>query len=98
MTARCSPDGDAIRAAPLAPRGMVGVHARHQQARVGSPVRTTSNFNLNADGGRMTHHQERYSMRSADHWETEAKRWVAWARAAGHDAYWYYREAFFGIL
>ena len=31
-------------------------------------------------------------MKAADHWETEAHRWVAWARAAGHDAYWYYHR------
>jgi SAM-dependent methyltransferase len=37
-------------------------------------------------------------MRAAEHWEAEAKRWVAWARAAGHDAYWYYRDAFFALL
>ena len=31
-------------------------------------------------------------MKAADHWETEAHRWVAWARAAGHGAYWYYHR------
>src|SRR5919197_2607239 len=37
-------------------------------------------------------------MKAAEHWGAEAKRWVAWARAAGHDAYWYYRDAFFSLL
>jgi SAM-dependent methyltransferase len=34
----------------------------------------------------------------AEHWEAEAARWAAWARAAGHDAYWYYRDAFFALV
>ena len=37
-------------------------------------------------------------MRSAEHWEAEAHRWAAWARAPHHDAYWYYRDAFFELL
>lgn len=28
-------------------------------------------------------------------WETEARNWIAWARAPSHDAYWYYRDFFF---
>ena len=28
-------------------------------------------------------------------WELEAGSWIAWARAPGHDAYWYYRDSFF---
>ena len=28
-------------------------------------------------------------------WESEASNWIAWARAPGHDAYWYYRDSFF---
>jgi SAM-dependent methyltransferase len=28
-------------------------------------------------------------------WEREAENWVLWARAAGHDAYWYYAPSFF---
>lgn len=28
-------------------------------------------------------------------WESEARNWIAWARRPGHDAYWYYRDAFF---
>ncbi len=28
-------------------------------------------------------------------WESEAANWVRWARTPGHDAYWYYRDAFF---
>jgi SAM-dependent methyltransferase len=33
------------------------------------------------------------------HWEAEAESWVQWARTPGHDAYWYYRDAFFdGIV
>lgn len=28
-------------------------------------------------------------------WETEAPNWIAWARAPGHDSYWYYRDSFF---
>jgi SAM-dependent methyltransferase len=28
-------------------------------------------------------------------WEPEAANWITWARAPGHDAYWYYRDSFF---
>jgi SAM-dependent methyltransferase len=28
-------------------------------------------------------------------WEREADNWIAWVRRPGHDAYWYYRDAFF---
>lgn len=31
---------------------------------------------------------------SADHWEANAARWIAWVREPNHDAYWYYRDAF----
>jgi SAM-dependent methyltransferase len=31
-------------------------------------------------------------------WEPEAGNWVRWARTPGHDAYWYYRDAFFQML
>jgi SAM-dependent methyltransferase len=31
-------------------------------------------------------------------WEPEAENWVRWARTPGHDAYWYYRDAFFELL
>lgn len=37
-------------------------------------------------------------MSPAGEWEPEAENWVAWARAPGHDAYWYYRESFFDHL
>jgi SAM-dependent methyltransferase len=37
-------------------------------------------------------------VRAADHWEEEAARWIAWARAPGHDAYWYYRDDFFALV
>ena len=37
-------------------------------------------------------------MGSVEHWEAEAARWAAWARTPGHDAYWYYREAFFALV
>jgi hypothetical protein len=37
-------------------------------------------------------------MTSAEHWEAEAHRWAAWARAPWHDAYWYYRDAFFALV
>lgn len=37
-------------------------------------------------------------MRSAEHWEAEAHRWAAWARAPNQDAYWYYRDAFFALV
>jgi 2-polyprenyl-3-methyl-5-hydroxy-6-metoxy-1,4-benzoquinol methylase len=30
----------------------------------------------------------------ARHWEQVASDWTAWAREPGHDAYWYYRDAF----
>lgn len=32
------------------------------------------------------------------HWDAQAERWVRWAREPGHDAYWYYRDAFFDEL
>lgn len=35
---------------------------------------------------------------AAEHWKTEATRWATWARAAGHDAYWYHRDAFFALV
>jgi ubiquinone/menaquinone biosynthesis C-methylase UbiE len=28
-------------------------------------------------------------------WESEAENWLRWARTPGHDAYWYFRDAFF---
>ncbi len=28
----------------------------------------------------------------------EAENWVRWARTPGHDAYWYYRDAFFDLI
>jgi SAM-dependent methyltransferase len=31
----------------------------------------------------------------AGEWESEAQNWLRWARTPGHDAYWYYRDAFF---
>lgn len=31
-------------------------------------------------------------------WEEEAENWVRWARAPGHDAYWFYRDTFFDRL
>ncbi|HTZ10193.1 MAG TPA: class I SAM-dependent methyltransferase [Acidimicrobiales bacterium] len=31
-------------------------------------------------------------------WEAEAEHWVRWARTPGHDAYWYYRDAFFAAV
>jgi SAM-dependent methyltransferase len=31
-------------------------------------------------------------------WEPEADNWLLWARTANHDAYWYYRDAFFDFL
>jgi SAM-dependent methyltransferase len=30
--------------------------------------------------------------------EPRAEQWLAWARTPGHDAYWYYRDAFFALL
>ena len=30
-----------------------------------------------------------------DAWESEARNWIAWARAPGHDSYWkFHRDAF----
>lgn len=37
-------------------------------------------------------------MSGARHWQDEARRWAAWARTPGHDAYWDYREAFFELV
>ncbi|MGH9115278.1 MAG: class I SAM-dependent methyltransferase [Acidimicrobiales bacterium] len=34
-------------------------------------------------------------MRAPGEWEPEAENWLRWARTPGHDAYWYYRDAFF---
>ena len=31
-------------------------------------------------------------------WEREAHDWIAWARTPGHDAYWYYRDAFLELV
>jgi ubiquinone/menaquinone biosynthesis C-methylase UbiE len=31
-------------------------------------------------------------------WEREAENWIRWARTPGHDAYWYYRSAFFDVI
>jgi SAM-dependent methyltransferase len=31
-------------------------------------------------------------------WEAEAENWVRWARTPGHDAYWFYRDAFFDTV
>src|SRR5438128_1167475 len=31
-------------------------------------------------------------------WEREAENWIRWARTPGHDAYWYYRDAFFDAI
>ena len=33
-----------------------------------------------------------------DHWESEACRWIAWARTSGHDAYWRYSPGFFETM
>ena len=33
-----------------------------------------------------------------EYWREEATRWAAWARAPQHDAYWYYRDAFFALV
>ena len=37
-------------------------------------------------------------MEAREHWREEATRWAAWARAPQHDAYWYYRDAFFALV
>ena len=37
-------------------------------------------------------------MDMGDAWEHEAENWVRWARAPGHDAYWYYSELFFAAI
>ena len=37
-------------------------------------------------------------MGAVEHWDAEAVRWAAWARTPGHDAYWYFREAFFDLV
>jgi SAM-dependent methyltransferase len=39
--------------------------------------------------------QSRRAGEPGGEWEPDAEAWVAWARAPGHDAYWYYRDAFF---
>jgi SAM-dependent methyltransferase len=31
-------------------------------------------------------------------WEPEAANWIAWTRKPGHDAYWWYRDAFFELV
>jgi ubiquinone/menaquinone biosynthesis C-methylase UbiE len=31
-------------------------------------------------------------------WESRAQQWLGWARTPGHDAYWYYRDAFFALV
>lgn len=37
-------------------------------------------------------------MEDVAEWEPEAANWVRWARTPGHDAYWYYRDAFFELI
>ena len=37
-------------------------------------------------------------MSGVTEWEPEAENWVRWARTPGHDAYWYYRDAFFELV
>jgi ubiquinone/menaquinone biosynthesis C-methylase UbiE len=37
-------------------------------------------------------------MGGEEDWESEAENWVRWARTAGHDAYWYYRDSFFDLI
>jgi SAM-dependent methyltransferase len=34
-------------------------------------------------------------MHTEGEWGPEAENWIRWARTPGHDAYWYYRDAFF---
>ncbi|MDP9225868.1 MAG: class I SAM-dependent methyltransferase, partial [Actinomycetota bacterium] len=34
----------------------------------------------------------------ASRWEEQAKNWLKWARAPGHDAYWRYSASFFALL
>lgn len=33
-----------------------------------------------------------------EHWEHEARNWIAWARRPNHDAYWEYSPAFFELV
>ena len=38
-------------------------------------------------------------MKLSDEWESEAERWIAWARTPGHDSYWvFHRDVFFELL
>jgi SAM-dependent methyltransferase len=37
-------------------------------------------------------------MSPAGEWEPDAENWARWARAPGHDAYWYYRRSFFELV
>ncbi len=40
-----------------------------------------------------------HTVNDREAWEAEAENWVKFARTPGHDAYWYYRDAFFdGIV
>jgi SAM-dependent methyltransferase len=34
----------------------------------------------------------------SESWEDRASQWLGWARTPGHDAYWYYRDAFFDLV
>lgn len=47
-----------------------------------------------APGLRRAYHR----LVSAEDWEREAARWIAWARTPGHDAYYLYRDAFFELV
>jgi hypothetical protein len=39
------------------------------------------------------------AMSLRDAWEAEARNWVAWARAPGHDSYWqFHRDRFLELL
>jgi SAM-dependent methyltransferase len=47
-------------------------------------------------GGRHWGREQRMTSEAA--WHAESENWVRWARAPGHDAYWYYRDAFFDVI
>ena len=47
----------------------------------------------------MSYEREDSDMSLRDAWEAEARNWIAWARAPGHDSYWrFHRDRFLELL
>ena len=64
--------------------------------RAGKRPLASSNGVVGCPGGREFTKQ--YIRLVTGEWDAETQNWVAWARAPGFDAYWYYRDAFFDTI